>query len=340
MPTLNWTADTDCAERYRYMFHPAAESPLKMDLYHFLGQLVGIAVRSKITLDLALPSYVWKYVVCERLSEQDIASFDAPAYNTLQRLGSAHSQLQQMQTQQAHGEAVDNAALAMLQYNILELIGDLTWSYTRSDGAVFELIDGKGQQPVELADVGKYLVLYAEARLSEGRNAIGMFRRGLVSILPESALSLLNWEELQATVCGPRTIDVQRLKDNTEYDDDISAEDDHIVLFWEVLGSFSEAEKSAFLRFVWARPTLPPKGVEFSQKMRVLSAVGEDAHLKPDQYLPKAHTCFFSINLPKYSTKEVSQLFFENAFCNYIQIVIFAYLTPSHPLPFPFLCSS
>ena len=46
-------------------------------------------------------------------------------------------------------------------------------------------------------------------------------------------------------------------------------------------------------------------GVEFSQKMRVLTAVGEDAHLKPDQYLPKAHTCFFSINLPKYSTKEV-----------------------------------
>jgi hypothetical protein len=39
--------------------------------------------------------------------------------------------------------------------------------------------------------------------------------------------------------------------------------------------------------------------------MRILSAVGEEAHLKPDQYLPKAHTCFFSINLPKYSTKQL-----------------------------------
>jgi hypothetical protein len=306
MPTPNWTADTDCTERYRYMFHPAAESPLKMDLFHFLGQLVGIAVRSKITLDLALPSYVWKYVVCERLTEQDIASFDAPAYNTLQRLGGVHKQLCEMEVMQRRGEQVDASALAMLQYNALELIEDLTWSYTRSDGVVVELVEGRGKQPVELVDVGRYLVLYAEARLSEGRNAIGMFRRGLISILPESCLSLLNWEELQATVCGPRTIDVQRLKDNTEYDDDLSPEDDHIVLFWEVLGTFSEAEKSAFLRFVWARPTLPPRGVEFTQKMRVLSAVGEDAHMKPDQYLPKAHTCFFSINLPKYSTKEVS----------------------------------
>jgi hypothetical protein len=27
--------------------------------------------------------------------------------------------------------------------------------------------------------------------------------------------------------------------------------------------------------------------------------------LNPDQYLPKAHTCFFSINLPEYTSKEV-----------------------------------
>lgn len=306
MPTPNWTADTDCSERYRYMFHPAAESPLKMDLYHFMGQMVGIAVRSKITLDLALPSYIWKYVVCERLTEQDIASFDAPAANNLQRLGSAYKQIVALEAQQKAGEPVDPAAYAMMQYNAVELIDDLTWSYRRSDGVEVDLIPGGIQQKVELAEVGKYLVLYAEARLSEGRNAIGMFRRGLISIVPESAISLLNWEELQAVVCGPRTIDVQRLKENTEYDDDISPEDEHIVLFWEVLASFSEAEKSAFLRFVWARPTLPPRGVEFSQKMRVLSAVGEDAHLRPDQYLPKAHTCFFSINLPKYSTKQVS----------------------------------
>jgi hypothetical protein len=39
--------------------------------------------------------------------------------------------------------------------------------------------------------------------------------------------------------------------------------------------------------------------------MRILSAVGEDAVLKPDQYLPKAHTCFFSINLPRYSGKQI-----------------------------------
>lgn len=115
----------------------------------------------------------------------------------------------------------------------------------------------------------------------------------------------MSWDELQTIVCGTKTIDIQRLYENTEYDDDVSPDDAHIILFWEVLREFSEAEKSKFLRFVWARPTLPPKGVEFPQKFKVQSAVGDDATEKPDTYLPKAHTCFFSINLPRYTSKTV-----------------------------------
>jgi hypothetical protein len=46
-------------------------------------------------------------------------------------------------------------------------------------------------------------------------------------------------------------IDVSRLKEYTEYDDDLSPDDDHIVYFWEILSNdFSEEEKSAFLRFI------------------------------------------------------------------------------------------
>lgn len=39
--------------------------------------------------------------------------------------------------------------------------------------------------------------------------------------------------------------------------------------------------------------------------MKIQSAICDDANLHPDQYLPKAHTCFFSLNLPNYSTKEL-----------------------------------
>ena len=127
-----------------------------------------------------------------------------------------------------------------------------------------------------------------------------------MSVIPESAVTFLPWEELQCLVCGANTIDIERLRQNTEYDEDISPEDAHIKMFWTVLSEFSEQEKSAFLRFVWARPSLPPKGAPFPQKFKVQGCAGaEEGKSQPEQHLPRAHTCFFSINLPKYPTEEM-----------------------------------
>ena len=159
--------------------------------------------------------------------------------------------------------------------------------------------------PVTLANLGTYLHLYTTCRLKECFDEIEAFRNGLLSVIPESALSLLSWREIECLVCGTKVIDIERLKQNTEYDDDVSENDIHIIQFWEVLSELSEEDKSLFLRFVWARPTLPPKDVELTQKMKIQSAVNE-TNSNTDAYLPKAHTCFFSISLPKYSTKLVS----------------------------------
>jgi hypothetical protein len=156
------------------------------------------------------------------------------------------------------------------------------------------------------AELETFLSTYISNRLSELALATECFREGLLSVIPEGALSVFTWQELRLLVNGSTGVDVARLRENTEYDDDVTPEDSHILDFWQVLqNEFSDEEKSAFLRFVWARPTLPPPGVPFPQKMKIQSAVGDDATLKPDQYLPRAHTCFFSINLPRYSGKEV-----------------------------------
>ena len=128
----------------------------------------------------------------------------------------------------------------------------------------------------------------------------------MVSVIPESAITFLPWKELQCLVCGASTIDIDRLRQNTEYDEDLSADDPHVKMFWQVLSEFSEVEKAAFLRFVWARPSLPPKGVAFPQKFKVQGCVGsEEGKANPEHMLPRAHTCFFSINLPKYPTAQM-----------------------------------
>ena len=86
---------------------------------------------------------------------------------------------------------------------------------TRSDGRVLELVPDGVNKPVHLSDIDRYLELYVEARLSEGKLAIQAFREGLACIVPESAFVLFTWEEMQRVVCGARIIDIARLKANT-----------------------------------------------------------------------------------------------------------------------------
>jgi alpha-tubulin suppressor-like RCC1 family protein len=298
LPTPNWTIP-DCDERYKYTFYPGPLSSVRTELYTFFGQLVGIALRSKITLDIMLASYIWKFVVQEPLTEKDIASFDRSGSQFVSQLGALHARMTALDQSEEGRASAETEARAYIQ--------DQMWAIRRGDGRVVELCPGGASKPVTLEDLGAFVAAYAESRLLESYPAISAFRTGLLTVIPETAIALLTWSELEQLVCGSMSIDIRRLQDNTEYDDDISAVDPHIVMFWEVLEEFSELEKSAFLRFVWARPTLPPKGVEFPQKFKIQSAVGEDTSLKPDQYLPKAHTCFFSINLPKYSSKKVSE---------------------------------
>jgi len=296
VPTQNWVTGDDCEEKYRFVFNSTV-SPVKLDMYNFLGQFVGIAIRSKITLDMPLASFIWKCVVRETLTASDVASFDVTSANFISYLISLSDRYKSC------GGSLE--ALGPVKEEAEAVLGDVTWSATLTDGSVVELIPGGASLYVTIADLDRFIQKYVEARLTECFAAVEAFREGILTVIPESALAILCADELEQIVCGSTVIDIKRLKENTEYDDDVSPEDSHIVAFWEVLEEFSEEEKSAFLRFVWARPTLPPKNTPFSQKMKIQSAVGDDLGAKPDTYLPKAHTCFFSINLPHYSSKEV-----------------------------------
>ena len=67
------------------------------------------------------------------------------------------------------------------------------------------------------------------------------------------------------------------------------------------LNEFTEIERTAFLRFVWGRTRLPLNVGLFPQRFKLQSFnLGP-----PDNYYPVAHTCFFSLELPSYSSLEV-----------------------------------
>ena len=72
-------------------------------------------------------------------------------------------------------------------------------------------------------------------------------RRGIGAVIPVQLLRLFSWDDLEMFVCGQEGVDIDLLEACTEYNL-CSREDRHVSTFWDVLRSFSQKEKSLFLR--------------------------------------------------------------------------------------------
>lgn len=98
-------------------------------------------------------------------------------------------------------------------------------------------------------------------------------------------------------VCGNPDVDVKLLESVTEYSG-CSSSDAHVRLFWQAMEEFDNEERAALVRFTWGRSRLPLTAAAFNQRFKIQSF----NHRPADNYLPVAHTCFFSLELPAYST--------------------------------------
>lgn len=64
------------ANRDKWVPNPGARSALELDMFEFLGRLMGLAVRTRQCLDLNLPSIVWKQLVGSPLAREDLEAID------------------------------------------------------------------------------------------------------------------------------------------------------------------------------------------------------------------------------------------------------------------------
>jgi hypothetical protein len=82
----------------------------------------------------------------------------------------------------------------------------------------------------------------------------------------------------------------------------------HIKFFWEALEAMDADEMSAFINFCSGRSRLPQNPAEKTNFK--LTGPPPSSVNNPDKYLPIAQTCFFSVSLPRYSSKEVKNTAF------------------------------
>jgi len=105
---------------------------------------------------------------------------------------------------------------------------------------------------------------------------------------------MVSWRFFEHRVVGMTEVSVERLKEITSYR---NCSDSHEVIkrFWQVLESFSNEDKIAYLRFVWGRTRLPLKEEEVVENHTIQLDESADTNR-----LPIGRTCFFRIELPPY----------------------------------------
>ncbi len=180
---------------------------------------------------------------------------------------------------------------------------ELNFTHSLPDGSRVPLITGGELVPLTLNNWRHYVELSEKYRLKESIAMFRAFRDGLACVLPVDLIPLFTASEIEQLFTGTKKVDVNLLQKCTEYEN-VDPNSAHIRYFWEVVEEFTDEELTSLLRFVSARSRLPTSSKNFTMNFKLQGSQG-DAKEKPDLFLPHAQTCFFSLSLPAYSTKDI-----------------------------------
>uniref|UniRef100_A0A7S1IFJ8 HECT domain-containing protein n=1 Tax=Eutreptiella gymnastica TaxID=73025 RepID=A0A7S1IFJ8_9EUGL len=256
--------------REMYVPNPSCHSPSHLSQFRFVGRLMAGCITINEPMNLNLPSLVWKTLVGTPTDKTDLIAVDQMCVTCMDDLCTIDRNL--VHEEEFHDVITESFKTVL------------------SDGTEVELVPNGREKVVTFEERNEYAKLVIHARLNESREQILAMRQGLLDVLPPYFLALLTWRDLELRVCGIPEIDIAELKQTAIYED-VQETDQVCIYFWDVLAGFTQRELRLLLRFIAGRSRLPVQ-----IKIQTMPTEGN-----PDHYLPQAHTCFFSIELPLYS---------------------------------------
>jgi hypothetical protein len=298
IPTPNHVHNTG-ENRESWTINPSATSKLALDMFEFFGKFIGFAIRTNINLSLTLPPIFWKRLLMQKTCLNDLKAVDECCWQMIKDL----KNMKNMKNMKNGSEELGK-------------IEHLFFEVHDSSGKLVELQENGRILKVELENLNKFVKLLKRLRLEEAELQFRRIRKGLSAILPFDMLCLFTGKQVEDMVCGTADFDVDVLRAVTEYQG-FDAEGPVIKCFWQVLKEMTAKDKSLFLRFVSGRSRLPLNQEYRKFKIFLLKKSGN-----PDHYLPVAHTCFFQIDLPQYSSKEIlkEKMFYAIRHCRIIDL--------------------
>ena len=166
-----------------------------------------------------------------------------------------------------------------------------------------EVIPGGAFLPVHFSDRLRWATAMESTALRTLSKGVEAIRRGLGAQIPLEALTLIPSRSLEKAVCGTPDVDATLLERHTVYRGAYSAGHPVIKRFWRVFRErLSPALRVLYVRFAWGARM--PNGSNWHGVEHTLEEKSHESGSSPDLLLPSSHTCFFSVELPAYTTDE------------------------------------
>ena len=124
--------------------------------------------------------------------------------------------------------------------------------------------------------------------------------------------------EIQLLLCGTNVVDLEDWRANTTYAGGFAEDSPTVVWFWELMQAMHNDERAKLLAFVTGSPKVPATG--FANLMgygggKQLFRLQRVQGLEAAPRLPTASTCFNTLNLSEFSSKEQLRAMLNTAMC-------------------------
>ena len=277
-----------------WILNPAARSGEALALLEFLGRLIGHSVRARVTLDLPLSPIVWKQIIHPKYPMHSRGSPGIPGEWRRAALAALREHDKMASDCLSFLLSSENDGLKDDEFFLVFRSKFVT---TLSDGSEAELCRGGREVHVTAKNRSRYVDLALHARMRESQLQLDALRRGLNDVFPVSAVQILTWRDVQRLVCGEPRVDIARWKRMLARP--CECDEKQVAWFWQCIEGYTEPQRQAILVFAWGCKRLPmPNADPNSFRLDTGSDENKDG-------LPTAHTCYFTIDLPRYSSQKI-----------------------------------
>ena len=170
------------------------------------------------------------------------------------------------------------------------------WSWALRD---FELEEGGHTTRVEVSSVERFIRKKVQHRYRDScMQQIEAAKQGLAVFFPDACFArvreFFSIAEMHAILTVERTVNVPEWRAHTDYEGCVDGDED-IGWLWSVVGPMDGEGRTAIMRW-WAATAVPAGGFAvFPERFKVARAADPGS-------FPVAHTCSWTLDLPRYSS--------------------------------------